>query len=502
VSENGQRGAPRRASYRFVTLDADTCYRALTARDPRFDGLFFVAVKTTGVYCRPVCRARTPRRERCAFYRTAAEADRDGFRACLRCRPELAPGHARVDAESRTVARAVARIESGALNSASVDDLARELGVTARHLRRSMQSEIGVSPLDLAQSCRVALAKQLLQDSTLPMTEVAFAGGFQSVRRFNDAFRARYGRPPSALRGARRKAESQPDVLELTLEYRAPYDWACMLAFLAARATPGVELAADGAYLRTVEQDGARGFVRVTRIPGRDALRAQVSLSLARVLMPLVARLRRTFDLDAQPELIAAHLKKDAALRGSVRVHAGLRLPGAFDGFETALRAVLGQQVSVGAATTLAGRVAQAFGEPIETPHPKLSHLAPDPARVAAASEQAIAALGVMPARARTLRALAQAVLDGAFAFDARPDPESTLRALEAVPGIGPWTAQYVAMRVLADPDAFPASDLGVRKALGGVSHVQVLARAERWRPWRAYAAMHLWTQLGRSEHD
>jgi AraC family transcriptional regulator of adaptative response / DNA-3-methyladenine glycosylase II len=218
--------------------------------------------------------------------------------------------------------------------------------------------------------------------------------------------------------------------------------------------------------------------------------------------MPLVARLRRTFDLDAQPELIGAHLKKDAALRGSVRLRAGLRLPGAFDGFETALRAVLGQQVSVGAATTLAGRVAQAFGEPIATPHPQLSHLAPDPGRIAAASEQAIAALGVMPARARTLRALARAVLGGALAFEARPEPESTLRALQAVPGIGPWTAQYVALRVLADPDAFPASDLGVRKALGGLSLGEVLARAECWRPWRAYAVMHLWTQLGRSEHD
>jgi AraC family transcriptional regulator of adaptative response / DNA-3-methyladenine glycosylase II len=483
-------------------LEADTCYRALLARDPRFDGLFFVAVETTGVYCRPVCRARTPRRERCAFYRTAAEADRDGFRACLRCRPELAPGHARVDAESRTVARAVARIESGALNGASVDDLARELGVTARHLRRTMQAELGVSPLELAQSCRFALAKQLLQDSALSMTEVAFAGGFQSVRRFNDAFRERYQRPPSALRRARRKPQPERDTIELTLEYRAPYDWDCMLGFLAARATPGVELVADGAYLRTVVLDAARGCVRVTRVPGRNALRAHVSLALARVLMPLVARLRRTFDLDAQPALIGAHLSKDAALRASVRAHAGLRLPGAFDGFETALRAVLGQQVSVAAATTLAGRVAHAFGEPIETPYAQLSRLVPDAAAIAAASEQAIAALGVMPARARTLRALAQAVCDGELSLDARPDPQSTSAALARVPGIGPWTAQYIAMRVLADPDAFPASDLGVRKALGGVSVAAGLARAEHWRPWRAYAAMHLWTQLARSDHD
>jgi AraC family transcriptional regulator of adaptative response / DNA-3-methyladenine glycosylase II len=479
-----------------VTFDDETCYRALSARDARFDGLFFVAVTTTGVYCRPVCSARTPRRERCVFYRSGAEAERDGFRACLRCRPELAPGRAASSAPSSTVARAAQHIEAGALNDAGLDELALRLGVTARHLRRAMRAELGISPIELAQSCRMALAKRLLHDSALSMTNIAFAGGFGSVRRFNASFRARYGRPPSALRKAQRKGPAAGDTIALTLDYRAPYDWPCMLEYLRTHATAGLELVRDGAYLRTVRFGEHRGFVRVAPLPGRHALCAQVSHSLAPALMPLVKQLRRVFDLDAQPEVIGAHLERDTSLSRSARAHAGLRVPGAFDGFETAVRTVIGQQVSVAAATTVAGRWAMAFGDAIETPYPELCRLTPPPERVAAASERELCALGMMPARARTLRALATAVASRSLVLEAPAPAERVMRELIALPGIGPWTAQYVAMRALSWPDAFLEGDLGIRKALGGVSARAALARAEEWRPWRAYAAMHLWASL------
>jgi AraC family transcriptional regulator of adaptative response / DNA-3-methyladenine glycosylase II len=488
-----------------VTFDDETCYRALHARDARFDGVFFVGVKTTGVYCRPVCSARTPRRERCVFYRTAAEAEGGGFRACLRCRPELAPASAALDTLSATVARAVQHIEAGALNDANLDALAAELGVTARHLRRAMRSELGVSPVELAQSCRMALAKRLLHDSALSMTEIAFAGGFQSVRRFNALFRARYGRPPSAIRRTLRKQIAAGDTIAITLDYRAPYDWPCMLQFLAARAIAGVESVQGGAYLRTVQIGDRSGFVIVSRLAGRNALCAQVSVSLTAVLMPLVKRLRRMFDLDAQPHVIAEHLVHDVALAPSARAHAGLRVPGAFSGFETAVRAILGQQVSVQAATTLCGRWATAFGEPIATPYPELSRLSPLASRVAAASERELSSLGILPARARTLRVLAEAVANETLVLEPPVAAESVMQALLEVPGIGAWTAQYIAMRALGWPDAFPDSDLGIRKALGGVSASAARTRAEGWRPWRAYAAMHLWATLsnpGRSQHE
>jgi AraC family transcriptional regulator, regulatory protein of adaptative response / DNA-3-methyladenine glycosylase II len=474
-----------------VNLDANACYRALTARDGRFDGLFFVGVRTTGIYCRPVCRARTPGRDRCVFYRTAAEAERDGFRACFRCRPELAPGSAPVDSVPRLVREAVARIDAGALNDGDVEGLAGELGVTARHLRRAMMSELGVSPIEWAQTRRVGLATRLLHDTALPVSEVAFASGFRSLRRFNALFRARFGRAPGALRKARRAA-APAEAISLTLDYRAPYDWSSLLAFVAPRATPGVETVCGDIWMRTVRLGSHRGWISVSPAADRHALRAKISVSLAPALMPLVFRLRRLFDLDAQPELIVGQLGSDPRLAPRVRARPGLRVPGAFDGVETAVRAVLGQQISVAAATTLAGRVASSLGDPIETPHPELSRLSPTVERLAGASVESLSALGVLPARARTVRALATAALRGELVLSGTSVPEA-LRQLEDVSGVGPWTAQYVAMRALGWPDAFPESDLGLRRALGGVSASEARRRAERWRPWRAYAAMHLW---------
>ncbi len=488
-----------------MPLDPDTCHRALSARDRRFDGLFFVGVTSTGIYCRPICTARTPRRDRCVFFACAAEAEAEGFRGCLLCRPEVAPGPgaggpAPVDATAALVQAAVSRIEAGALNEGSLDDLAAGLGVSGRHLRRAVTGALGVSPVALAQSRRLALAKHLLHESALPLGEVALSAGFGSLRRFNALFRARFGRAPSAVRRALARPPGEgreAEAISLRLDFRPPLDWPALLAFLAARATAGVEEVhlAAGAWRRTVRLGRHAGWVEVTADPDRPALRARASLSLAGALMPLTARLRALFDLDARPDAVAAHLGRDRRLAAALRRHPGLRVPGAFDGFEAAVRVVLGQQVTVKAATTVSGRLVAALGEPLATPFAGLTRLSPGPEAVAAAGEDRVAALGMPGARARTLLALGRAAADGSVSLERGAAPAS-LAALQALPGVGAWTAQVVAMRALGDPDAFPASDLAVLKALGTTSPREAEARSARWRPWRSYAVVHLWTGL------
>lgn len=480
-------------------LDQEACYRALTARDVRFDGTFFVGVSTTGIYCRPICTARIPGKDRCSFYRSAVEAEHAGFRACFRCRPELAPGAAPLDSIPRLVTRAVARIEEGFLNERSIEDLAGELRVTSRHLRRAMEDELGVGPIELAQSRRLALAKQLLQSTKLGLAEVAHASGFRSVRRFNALFGARFGRPPSSLRKVTGASHAARELL-LTLDYRPPLDWEAMLAFLGARAIPGVERVDGTTYRRTVRIGAREGRIEVTKDPKRDALVARVSLSLAGVLMSIAARLRTVFDLDAQPEAISAHLAGDPLLRPLVRSQPGLRVPGAFDSFEMTVRAVLGQQVSVRAATTLAGRLVERFGTSLEASGEEEgqgpARLFPPAERVAEISAEELGAIGITRARARSLLALARAVADRTLSFERGAAPDETIAQLEGLPGFGAWTSHYVAMRALHWPDAFVASDLGVKKALGGLSPGAAEKRAEAWRPWRAYAVMHLWRSL------
>jgi AraC family transcriptional regulator of adaptative response / DNA-3-methyladenine glycosylase II len=473
-------------------LDREACIRALDAHDERFDGVFFVGVRSTGIYCRPICPARPARRDRIDFFRLAAEAEHAGFRACFRCRPELAPGGAPVDALSRLARDAVQRIDAGFLNEHSLEALADSLGVTSRHLRRAVTAECGVSPVELAQSRRMALAKQLLHDTSLPLAEVAFASGFSSVRRFNALFQQRFARSPGQLR--RSLPRTTPgDALTLRLDTRGPFAWEPLLRFLEARAIPGVEAVRDGAYLRTVRLGKCTGWVRVRENLRRAGIIADVSLALAPALLPLVARLRALFDLDAQPTVIATHLRKDARLAAALRRWPGLRVPGAFDGFELALRAVLGQQVTVRGATTLSGRAAEAFGEPLPTPHPELHRVTPTADALASAGAARIQALGMPRARAEAVAALARAVADGTLRLEGHREQGPTVAALQALPGIGPWTAQYVSMRALRWPDAFPAGDLALRKALRASREREVEARAERWRPWRAYAAMHLW---------
>lgn len=448
--------------------EADTWYRALVARDPRFDGIFFIAVTTTGTYCRPVCPARTPGRDRCRFYRRAAEAERDVFRACFRCRPELAPGNANIDASSRLASAAVSRIEAG---DDSLESIARDLGVTSRHLRRVVSKELGVSPVELAQSKRIGLAKQLLHDTALPIADIAFASGFRSVRRFNALFRDRFGRPPSEVRKSHGASEGG---IVRRLDYRPPLDWDSLLEFLAPRAIPGVESIEDGAYRRTVHIGSKKGTVRVERMRDRNALRAEVSLSLASVLLDVKARLRALFDLDAHPTAVAEHLARDPKMREFVRRRPGLRLPGAFDGFEMAVRAILGQQVSVKGASTIAGRFVKALG----TAH-QGDYLFPD-ARTVATTPFTI---GVPKPRALAIRALARAVEDG-LVLSPHANVDHAIERLLTIPGIGPWTAQYIAMRALHWPDAYPAGDLVLARSG---------ANSESWRPWRAYGAMHIW---------
>ncbi|HEX2677777.1 MAG TPA: AlkA N-terminal domain-containing protein [Polyangiales bacterium] len=481
-----------------MSLDAAACYRALCARDTRFDGVFYVAVTSTGVYCRPICPARTPRASSCEFYPSAALAERAGFRACLRCRPELAPGLASVDAVSRLAQAAAARIDAGFLNDHGLDELADSLGVTSRHLRRAVQQQLGASPVELAQHRRLALAKHLLQDSTLSVTDVAYASGFGSVRRFNTLVQQRFGRAPSALRRTRAAASRSnghdSETVDVRLDYRPPLDFAALLSFLRGRAIAGVEHVTDTHYRRSVVLDDTHGMLEVSADPARHALRLRISLSLANKLMPLVARVRALFDLDARPDLIAAHLGRDPVLRKLVKARPGLRVPGAFDGFETAVRAVLGQQVSVRGATTLSGRVATRFGRELpELDDNACTRAFPDAACFARLSLADVRAIGLPEARARTLLALAEAVASQRSKLEAGGDPEAAITELQRLPGIGPWTAQYLGMRVLRWPDSFPAGDLVLRKALGMPSERAAEQRAEAWRPFRAYAVMHLW---------
>ena len=479
-------------------MTTDTAlYRAYTSRDPRFDGVFYIGVTSTGIYCRPVCTAKTPKEGNCRFFESAEAAEKANFRPCLRCRPELAPGNAPVDDAHRVAGLLVQRIDEGMLDSgAGLERIATEFGWSSRQIRRMLQKELGVSPIELLQTRRLLLAKQLLTETTLPITEVAFASGFASLRRFNDAFATRYGMPPSRFRKAAEQASAQPASpasLTLQLVYRPPFDWAGVLGFLRLRALKGVERIEDDSYLRTVRLGRHTGWVRVGHAPQRRALLVELPHSLTPVLPALLGRLRHAFDLNARPDVIVAQLARDSILSDLVMRNPGLRVPGAFDGFELAVRAILGQQVSVKAATTLAARLVEAFGEPMAMPHQGLTHLTPTPERLAAATVDEVAGLGIVQTRARSLIAVAEAVASGQLILGAGIAPEAAIARLVALPGIGAWTAHYIAMRALRWPDAFPKEDIALRNRLGGVSPARAEAMSQAWRPWRSYATLHLW---------
>ena len=482
-----------------MTLDSHTCYRALKARDARFDGRFFVAVSSTRIYCRPVCTVKPPMRKNCRFYPSAAAAESGGYRPCLRCRPELAPGNASVDATSRLAQAAASLLEDRTLDEEGLDAVATRLGISDRHLRRAFGAEFGVSPVEFAQTQRLLLAKRLLTDTVLPVTEIAFASGFGSLRRFNALFKQRYRLQPNQLR-KRMKIHGavSSDALNFELSFRPPYDWLALSDFLSARAVAGVEAVEDGRYRRTarIAVDGKQhcGWIEVAMSQKKPALRVTISASLAKALPPVLSRVKALMDLACHPAEVAQ------ALGAMAKRHPGLRVPGAFDGFEVAVRAILGQQVTVAAARTVAGRFAEAFGERTDTPFRSLNRIFPSAERIAALPYGHIARLGMPGARARTVLGIARAVADGSLVLMPNADIEATLEKLRSLPGVGEWTAQYIAMRALAWPDAFPHTDLGVMKALGEKDARRVLAAGEAWRPWRAYAVMHLWQSLQKKE--
>ena len=472
-----------------MTLDADTCFRAVAARDARFDGLFFIGVRSTGIYCRPICPAPSALRRNCAIYVSAAAAERDRLRPCLRCRPELAPGCARIDSAPRLAADAVSCIEDGALTDMNVPQLAARLGVSERHLRRAVRAEFGVSPVELGQTHRLLTAKRLITDTSLPLADVAFASGFASLRRFNALFAARYRLAPGELRRARAGAAGQ-QTLTCDLAYRPPLDWESLAGWLKNRATTGVEAVDGSTYTRTLRAGPHTGWLAVEHLPERCLIRVHLSASLAPALVAITAQIKRVFDLGANPAAISERLGELAA------PHPGLRMPGAFDGFETALRAILGQQVSVQAASTLMSRATAVFGAAIETGRAGLQRLAPQADALAAATLEDLQALGITSARAHCIQGLARAAAAGEIDLTPGGDIERKIASLMRLPGIGEWTANYIAMRVYGWPDAFPHTDLGIYKALGTRKPAEVLRAAEAWRPWRAYAAMHLWKSL------
>ena len=483
-----------------MELDHDACYRAISTRDVRFDGRIFIGVHTTGIYCRPICPARTPKRENVSFYPTASAAQEAGFRPCLRCRPESSPDLAAWRGTSNTVSRALALIAEGGLDGESTDALAERLGVGGRQVRRLFRQHLGASPIAVAQTRRVLFAKQLIVETTMPMAEVALASGFNSIRRFNATFQTLFQRPPRELRRSRTLDGEQSGAggIALILPYALPYDWDAMIGFLAARAITGIE-AVDGSerYRRSVELDGAQGVIGVEPDERGRGLRVTIRFPRIASLAPIVRRVRRVFDLSADPLAIGEDLSRDPKLAPLIARRPGLRVPGAWDGFEVAVRAVLDQQITVTAALKLAAKLVAAYGDPLDTRHGNgLTHTFPMPVKMAEANLQS---LGMPAARAEALSSLAAAVAARPSLFSPSQTLERAVAKLRSLRGIGEWTAQYIAMRALREPDAFPAADIGLMRALtpaggGRPSAIDVLARAEVWRPWRAYAAQHLWT--------
>jgi len=482
-----------------MDMDDDACYRAIETRDHRFDGRLFVAVTTTGIYCRPFCPAPTPKRKNVRFFPTAAAAQEAGFRPCLRCRPETSPELAFWRGSSNTVSRALGLIEAGALDDANVEALATRLGIGERQLRRLFRQYLGASPIAIAQTRRILLAKQLIQDTRLPMTEVAAAAGFGSLRRFNEIFQQLYRRPPKSLRrtGVAEESVGAAGAVTVKLGYRPPYDWGAILSFLRARAIPGIEAVSDCRYARTIAV-GGQGGILVVEPAERNCLKVTVRFPNLRNLPAIIARVRRVFDLAADPMAIGAHLSRDPVLAPLVAARPGLRIPGGWDGFELAMRAILEQQITMPAAMRLAGRLVLSYGEKILDPAALdlgLTHVFPTPRQLVGVD---LAAIGMPKARRTALSALAAAAVADPLIFGPRRSLEVAIDQLRSLAGVGEWTAQYIAMRELREPDAFPATDIGLMHALSDASGVRqsragLLARAEQWRPWRAYAALHLW---------
>lgn len=475
------------------TLDPNICWTALESKDARFDGRFFTGVKTTGIYCRPVCPAPLPRRQHVEYFRCAAAAEAAGFRPCLRCRPEASPGTPAWNGHSEVISRALQLIASGVLKEGGVENLAEQLNLSTRQLRRLFQDQLGATPIAVAQTYRVQFAKQLITETGLPMSEIAFTAGFSSIRRFNSAMQKAYKMNPSELRRTKKEPVGKASVLELNLSYRPPYNWDAMLNFLAGRSIPGIDRVDKKRYRRTVSIGDVSGMIEIQPVPEKNHVKLKVPLHLANGLQQIVEKVRNLFDLRAEPENIQYTLSKDPLLKKILKKHPGIRVPGAWSGFEIAIRAILGQQVSVKAASTLAARLVEKYGQPIESDIPELNRLFPTPEHLAEAD---LTGLGITSKRAETIRHLSQVVAEGKMDFSVGWSLNQTVKRWTELPGIGPWTAHYIAMRGLGEPDAFPAEDLVLQQVVGNGKRItpgQLRERAEQWQPWRAYATVALW---------
>ena len=473
-----------------MTLDWQICSRARLSRDPRFDGKFFIGVVGSGVYCRSICPAPTAKEKNVRYFASAAAAAEAGFRPCLRCRPECSPGTPAWLGTSNTVSRALRLIGESGLQDGGVEVLAARLGVGSRHLRRLFLKHLGATPTSVAHTRRLHFAKKLIDETSLPMTQIALASGFGCVRRFNAGIHDVYHRTPTQIRRLARQTQVQPENQYLfRLRFRPPYDWKGMLSFLAARATPGVETVDHGCYRRSISLNDSQGYFEISLDEANHSLVARVQFGDPRSLFFITERIRSMFDLNADWAAIAKTLKADPVMAAQIEAAPGLRVPGCWNGFELAVRAILGQQVSVKGATTLAGRLVKDFGQKFAGA-PGLTHVFPQPHAFADAN---LTSIGLPRARAETIRALARAIDDGRISFDGAVDSTQFLSNLCEIPGIGKWTAQYVAMRALGEPDAFPSSDLGLLRTLNLSSTRDLETRAEAWRPWRSYAAVHLW---------
>jgi AraC family transcriptional regulator, regulatory protein of adaptative response / DNA-3-methyladenine glycosylase II len=480
-----------------MNLDWQVCSRARLSRDARFDGKFFIGVLGSGVYCRSICPAPTAKEKNVRYFPSAAAAAEAGFRPCLRCRPESSPGTPAWLGTSNTVSRALRLIGESGIEDGGVEVLAERLGVGSRHLRRLFLRHLGATPIAVAQTRRLHFAKKLIDETSLPMSQIALAAGFGCVRRFNAGIRTVYHRTPTQIRRLARQKNMQPgNQYVFRLHFRPPYHWQGMLAFLSPRATPGVEVVENGTYRRTISLHGRHGYFEVSLDEARPALIVRIEFGDPHSLFFIIERIRAMFDLTADWSAIVQNLKTDPVLAGRVEADPGLRVPGCWNGFELATRAILGQQITVKGATALAGKLVSSFGKPFSTAS-GLTHLFPAPEVLADAN---LASIGMPTARAETIRALARAVCDGKIRFEGVVDSDAFLNRLCEIPGIGKWTAQYVAMRALGEPDAFPSSDLGLLRAMSLESSRELEHRAQAWRPWRAYAAMYLWKIFGESK--
>jgi AraC family transcriptional regulator of adaptative response / DNA-3-methyladenine glycosylase II len=471
-----------------MNLDPNTCYQTLLSRDRRFDGWFFVGVASRGIYCRPVCPVRTPKRENCHFFPNAAAAEKAGFRPCLRCRPELAPGNGLLDVSGRLAQAAAALIEEGFLDGASLAELAARVGVTDRHLRRIFDAEYGVSLIEFAQTQRLLLAKRLLTDTSLPISTVALTAGFGSVRRFNDLFLKQYSLNP---RRFRKDIDSRPqETITFSLGYRPPFSWSSVLAFFAQWQVSGVEHVGDDSYARAIElRQGSRhvvGWIKVTHAPQRYAIETTVPVSLTPAIAQVLGRVRRMFDLAARPDLIDRHLGDLASGLP------GMRVPGAFDGFEIAVRAIVGQRIPAPDARAILSRMAERFGTKLVAPF-GLTTTFPCASVFADLPAAALQATGITRIRAETIIAVAAEVAAGRIALEPLAPLEETLDSLRRIRGMDEWTVQYIAMRSLAWPNAFPHDDAVLKKKLGFSSTAALSQHAQQWQPWRAYATLHVW---------